>query len=196
MSSRTQPAESPNTRATILRAGQKLLRSDQPFSMGGVAELAGVSRQALYLHFADRYALLEAIVDEVIAATSIDESRHRIAKARTGREALHHFVGTMVRVSASHGAIDQAVRATLAADPKLARRWARREGRRAIVRAIAEQLRKEDAVRPGVSVVECAEVIDAFTSPELLVRLLGALPRDGAVELLHRALSAAVLRSA
>lgn len=192
-SSKPQQA-SPTTRAAIVCAGQKLLLSNEPFSMGSVADIAGVSRQAVYLHFKDRYTLLEAIVDEVITATSIDESRTRIANAKTGREALGYFVEAMVRVSQSHGALDQAVRATLAADPKLAKRWTRRTGRSASVRAIVDRLMADGSVRRGASAAQCAEVIDAFTSTHLLVRLLTSVSGDDLSELLNRSISAAVLR--
>jgi AcrR family transcriptional regulator len=194
MMSSGQQQSSPTTRAAIVGAGQKLLLSNKPFSMGNVADLAGVSRQAVYLHFKHRYALLEAIVDEVIAATSIDESRTRIANAKTGREALGHFVEAMVRVSQSHGALDQAVRAILANDPKLAKRWAGRSGRSARVRAIVDRLMLDGAVSRGVSAAQCGEVIEAFTSTHVLVRLLGSMSADDLNGLLNRSISAAVLR--
>lgn len=189
-----QQRASSGTRAAIVGAGQTLLLSNKAFSMGNVADLAGVSRQAVYLHFGDRYALLEAIVDEMSATTSIDESRTRIANAKTGREALVHFVEVMVRVSESHGALDQAVRSILATDPKLAKRWARRSGRSATVRAIADRLTAEGAVRRGLSTAQCAEVIDAFTSTHLLVRLLGSMSAGDLNGLLTRSVSAALLR--
>lgn len=195
MVSSNEPQQaSSGTRTAIVVAGQKLLLSNKAFSMGNVADLAGVSRQAVYLHFKDRYALLEAIVDEAIAATSIDESRTRIANAKTGREALGHFVEAMVRVSESQGALDQAVRAILATDPKLAKRWARRSGRSASVRTIADRLMTDGALRRGVSTAQCAEVIDAFTSTHLLVRLLDSISGGDLDGLLSRSISAAVLR--
>ena len=69
----------PATRARILAAARALLeeRPGTGPSMGEVAARAGVSRQALYLHFADRSALLlevdtprplDAYLDELTAA--------------------------------------------------------------------------------------------------------------------------------
>lgn len=193
VSSSSLEVEVSATRAAILGAGRKLLLSKKAFSMGSVAKLAGVSRQAVYLHFTDRYALLEAIVDEVIAEASIGDTRKRIAEAETGREALAHFLATSVRVTLSHGAIDHGVRATLAADPTLANRWARRKGRSAMVRAIVERLQADGALRSGLSAAECEGVIHAFTAPDFLVGLLGAVSAAQAVDMLGRAVEAALL---
>jgi AcrR family transcriptional regulator len=193
VSSASSPTESSATRAAILGAGRKLLLSRKAFSMGSVAKLAGVSRQAVYLHFTDRYTLLESIVDEVAAEASIGDTRQRIADAETGRDALAMFVATMVRVARSHGAIDQGVRATLASDPTLASRWARRRGRGAMVRAIVERLGADGALRPGVSAAECEAVIGAFTAPDVLVGLLGAVAEEQAVAMVGRAVEAALL---
>jgi len=195
MSSSASLTEPGTTRDALLAAGRGLLLSRQPFSMGSVAKAAGVSRQAVYLHFADRYALLEAIVDEAIAETSVNVSREQIAGAPTARAALGLLLETVVRIAMHHGAVDRAVRHTLASDPKLADRWAKRKGRSAAIRLIADRLEAEDALRPGLSARACEAVLQGFVSPELVLPLVNSVSESEATELLARAVSAALLRS-
>lgn len=62
-----------STRVRLLRAARDLVATAGPaVSMAQVAESAGVSRQALYLHFPSRAALLVAVVRDMD-----DESRIR-----------------------------------------------------------------------------------------------------------------------
>jgi AcrR family transcriptional regulator len=195
MSSSASLTEPGTTRDALLAAGRDLLLSKQPFSMGSVARAAGVSRQAVYLHFADRYALLEAIVDGAIAETSVNASRDKIEAAPTGRAALGLLLETVVGIAMHHGAVDQAVRHTLASDPKLADRWAKRKGRSATIRLVASRLEAEDALRPGVSSKACEAVLNGFVSPEVVLPLVKNVTESEATDLLVRAVSAALLRS-
>ncbi len=58
------PGGSPETRTAILEAAFDLLtEQDAGTTMAGIAERAGVSRQAVYLHFDSRADLLTALVD-------------------------------------------------------------------------------------------------------------------------------------
>jgi TetR/AcrR family transcriptional regulator, mexCD-oprJ operon repressor len=50
----------------ILDAAETLLARNAPLSMSAVASEAGVSRQTLYAHFADREALLSAVVARAV----------------------------------------------------------------------------------------------------------------------------------
>jgi TetR/AcrR family transcriptional repressor of mexCD-oprJ operon len=51
---------------SILDAAERLLSEGAPLSMSAVASAAGVSRQTLYAHFADREALLSAVVGRAV----------------------------------------------------------------------------------------------------------------------------------
>lgn len=163
--------------------------------MGTVAKVAGVSRQAVYLHFADRYALLEAIVDEAVAESAADISRVQIERAPNALVALGLLLETVVQIARHHGAIDQAVRHTLASDPKLAERWAKRRGRNAMVRLVAERLETEGSLRPELTARACEAALQGFTSPELVLPLVQSVADSDAGEILGRAVAAALLRT-
>lgn len=86
--------ENPGTREKILRAALELLEASrgQGVRMSDIAKRAGISRQALYLHFATRAELL-------IATTYyLDELKDAEARlvpsrtARTGTERLDAFI--------------------------------------------------------------------------------------------------------
>jgi AcrR family transcriptional regulator len=194
MSSSVSSLEPATTRGSLLAAGRDLLLSKRPFSMGSVAKVAGVSRQAVYLHFADRYALLEAIVDEAVAAASVEVSRDQIAEAPSACAALGLLLQTVVRIAGHHGAVDQAVRHALASDPKLAERWARRRGRNATIRRVAQRLDGEACLRPEISAGTCEKLLQGFTAQELVLPLVSTTPDTEATEILARAVSAALLR--
>ncbi len=61
-----------DTRARILAAALACAADARPdFTMGEVAAKAGLSRQAVYLHFPDRAALLAALSEKLASAASL-----------------------------------------------------------------------------------------------------------------------------
>lgn len=182
-----------STRAALLEAGRDELLSRSSFSMGSVAKRAGVSRQAVYLHFADRYALLDAIVNDALAASGTLRSMQRVAQAPSSDDALGRLVEVLVAVTADHGALDKAVRGVLASDAALADRWASRGGRRAAIRAVVDRLAADGHLRPDVSAPVCEAALRAFTATDFLLGLLDAQPPEAVADLVLRAIRAAVL---
>src|ERR1700757_3412216 len=73
------------TRAALLAAARALLeeRGFAALSMATVAERAGVSRRAVYLHFASRGDLVGALFEHVAQAEGLDAAVQPI------RDALH-----------------------------------------------------------------------------------------------------------
>jgi AcrR family transcriptional regulator len=82
------------TRTRILEAARELLESHAWPTVGleGVARAAGVSRQAIYLHFGSRAALLLALVDHVDRTEGLTALVARVHDAPTGTEALQRLV--------------------------------------------------------------------------------------------------------
>lgn len=181
------------TRERILKAGHELLLSKRGFSMGAVAERAGVSRQAVYLHFADRYALVEAVVDEARAAAGADGVLEAIESAPTAHAALGAFLAATVRLVETSGGLGLAVEAALAGDPKLAARWAKRRGRRAAIAAVAQRLTQEGGLLPGGDAAVVEGVLRAFTSAAVVTTLFETAPGGSLDGMLQRAIEAALL---
>ncbi|WP_371668661.1 TetR/AcrR family transcriptional regulator [Streptomyces sp. NBC_00289] len=82
------------TRARILEAARRELGRDPDRSLAGIAEAAGVARRTVYVHFADRAALVEGLTADAAEAV-------RLAIADTGTpapdsaSALARFVLTL-----------------------------------------------------------------------------------------------------
>lgn len=82
------------TRERILQATLDLLASGSPerTRMSDIARAAGISRQALYLHFPNRADLLIAATKHLDAQVNIDASLARSRAAETGEARLSAFI--------------------------------------------------------------------------------------------------------
>jgi AcrR family transcriptional regulator len=89
MSEKTQ-----DTRRRILEATRDALLSGEGAGvrMADIARRAGVSRQALYLHFANRAELLVATTRFVDEEQDVDARLAASRSATSGRERLAHFI--------------------------------------------------------------------------------------------------------
>ena len=84
----------PATRRRILEAARALLeaRPGANIAMGEVAARAGVSRQALYLHFADRTNLLLEVSRLADSMARTPARQRRIDQAPTARDAFREAI--------------------------------------------------------------------------------------------------------
>lgn len=82
------------TRTRILEATRRLMEEQrgQGVRMRDIAEAAGVSRQAVYLHFGSRAKLLVATTHYVDEVRGLEERRRRFRAATTGVERLEAYV--------------------------------------------------------------------------------------------------------
>jgi AcrR family transcriptional regulator len=86
-------SESSDTRVRILNAAWKLLEAGDAHGvrMSDIAKEAGISRQALYLHFPTRAELLVATARHLDEVKNVDE-RLAASRAATGVERLDAFI--------------------------------------------------------------------------------------------------------
>lgn len=168
-----------DTRTRILRATLDLLESGQTakLRMADIARAAGVSRQALYLHFANRTELL---ADATRYQDDALGTPRRLAPSRTaatGTERLDAFVAAW---TAYVPEIYPAARALLAlydSDAEAAAAWDERmadmrEGCEAAVQALA----RDGMLAPGFTEAAAADMLWALLSVrnwELLVKRRG-----------------------
>jgi len=84
----------PDTRERILTATWRLMeeRRGQGVRLGDVARAAGVSRQAVYLHFASRADLLIATARHLDETLGAEERLRPFLAATTGLDALDAYV--------------------------------------------------------------------------------------------------------
>ncbi len=87
-------SDNPETRTRILQATLDLLEASQGHGvrMADIAKQAGLSRQAVYLHFANRAELLIATTHHLDALKGSDERLIPSRTARTGTERLDSFI--------------------------------------------------------------------------------------------------------
>lgn len=90
----TMSRENSNTRNRILKAALELLEASQGkgVRMTDIAKRAGITRQALYLHFATRAALLIATTHYLDALKGSDERLVPSRTAQSGVERLDAFI--------------------------------------------------------------------------------------------------------
>ena len=86
--------EKPDTETRILTAARALLEREGPAAvrMADIAKRAGISRQALYLHYPSRADLLIATSRHIDALNAVDTLLAASREAATGRERLDAYV--------------------------------------------------------------------------------------------------------
>lgn len=186
MSSRTQersigsmandsPYGNPETRARILDAAWRLVEEQGAgVTMAAVARAAGVSRQAVYLHFSARSRLFIALIDHINQRIDLDAWLRPVREAPSGRVALERMIAAH---AGYHDRISGAARVLDAArhdDPEVAAAWddrmsLRLEDHRRIVRRIAE----EEGLAPGWDVESAGRLFYTLTLPWVWDQLLG-----------------------
>ena len=82
------------TRTRILQASVRLLEAQrgQSVRMGDIAREAGISRQAVYLHFASRAELLEATTQYLDEKLGLEKRLARSRAAKSGIERLDAYI--------------------------------------------------------------------------------------------------------
>jgi AcrR family transcriptional regulator len=152
----------PTTRSRILMAALACAadaRAD--CTMGEVAAKAGLSRQAVYLHFPNRDALLAALAEHLAAAARTP------AEAPSARAGLTTLVA---HLSEEH--------------PRawpLARRLGENPGdgsRRAACRKLAERFQAEGALSPHLSLTAATDLLFTLTSLAVWAELVPGLGWD------------------
>lgn len=130
----------------ILDAALACLRDSGGLTMAQVAEKAGLSRQAIYLHFPGRDALLAALQARRPAAPDLDA-------APSARAALALLVAVQAQADPALAALAETPEAAAA---RLAR-----------CRAVALRFQAEGALAPQLSLDAAADLLWSLTGPRL-----------------------------
>jgi AcrR family transcriptional regulator len=173
--SSAEPYGDPQTRERLLRAAWDLALEQGPgLRLADVATRAGVSRQAVYLHFDDRAGLLLALLAWADQAFQLDDLLARVSQARTGVEALERMaevnaaywprVDAITRVLEAHQYQDPAVSAALRD---------RLDFRRSAHRAVIARIAAEGELASGWTVDAAADLFAAVTMPSPWRELTG-----------------------
>ena len=127
---------------------------------------AGVSRQAVYLHFGDRTSLFVALGDHIDISFGRDRLRTYVFRAPTGVESLRRWVQTMSWYTAKIEPVSRILELAADSDEALAAVWKdRMTGRRGHVLRIADRIAAEGQLADGWTAEAAADLIFTVTLP-------------------------------
>jgi AcrR family transcriptional regulator len=190
-----QNARSRRTRAALLAASRALLeeRGAPSLTMAAVAERAGVSRRAVYLHFASRTELLTELFGYVSEQEGLAASLEPVWRAPDAAAALDEWARHLARFHPRILAVAGAIQRVRRVDPDAASHWELvMADQQACCRRLATRLADEGRLAPPWTVQSATDMLWALMSFDLLEELLvdrGWSPRR------YRAHMAALLRS-
>lgn len=128
--------------------------------MRDVAEAAGVSRQAVYLHFASRAELLVATARYLDEVRGLDERLRGYRAATTGVERLEAYIGFWGNYIPEVYGVARALLADRETDKAAATAWDDRMGAvRDSCRNIIEALHSDGMLAPGWYVEEATDFL-------------------------------------
>jgi AcrR family transcriptional regulator len=160
--------------------------------------VARVSRQALYLHFADRAALFLAVVRYADERRGVPAAVQRIRDAPSGVAAVREMVAMQASMDPTIWPLARVLNSVRHQDKAAERSWQDRLAQRLSgCRAIVAQLEDDGALRPGLNAGVAADLLWTLTSLqtwESLVLLRGwtaAQYEDRLAELLLHVLTRA-----
>jgi AcrR family transcriptional regulator len=163
------------TRTALLAAARALLEEHGAGSltMAAVAERAGVSRRAVYLHFASRTELLTELFGYVSEQEGLAGSLAPVWAAPDAAAALEEWARHLARFHPRVLAIARAIQRVRRADPDAAAHWALViADQQACCDRLAAWLAREQRLAPPWTVRTAADMLWALMSFELLEELL------------------------
>jgi AcrR family transcriptional regulator len=168
-------ARSRRTRDALLAAARRILEEDGfgSLTMGLVAERAGVTRRAVYLHFTSRGELVRALFDHIAEEEGLADSLAPVWSAPDAVQALRAWVRHVADYHPRLMAVDRAVE-------RMRHHDADAEAHRATVtaaqlgtcRRLAEWLDREGRLAAPWTVEGAADMLFALVSTDLFARLL------------------------
>jgi AcrR family transcriptional regulator len=153
----------PQTRTQILEAARAMFEELGYYGagLGAVAKQAGVSRQAIYLHFASKAELLTALHAHIFATDVVPVlERHPVLDEMTALEALDAIVAVDVGVAAKVWRIHEALTMARRQHPEVEETLRPREEERyGELFDLGRRLRREGALPPGIGVGTFADML-------------------------------------
>ena len=158
---------SSGSRHRVLEAALRLIRKrgDAKVTMAQIAKAARLSRQAVYLHFADRADLMVALARHVNESLGLPAEIQRMMNTQTGMGMIEAFVSMQARGNPAVWAVARAIDAVRRTDAAAARAWqSRLKSRLEGCRAIVSRLKAEGSLRPELDPSIAADLLWTMTS--------------------------------
>lgn len=170
-----QNARSRRTAAALLRAARELIEQDgfAALTMAAVAERAGVSRRAVYLHFATRTELLAALYHSLGETDDLARSLQAVWDCPDAVTALTEWAEHIARSHPRILGVLRAIERARTGDPDAAELWQTAQGNwlkgcRRLMRWLADDGR----LAPQWTADTAADMMWALMSIDVLDRLL------------------------
>lgn len=173
----TQPenARSRRTRAAVLDAARDLIaeRGFAATTMAAVAERAGVTRRAVYLHFATKADLLAALFDYVSDREQLAASLQRVWRSPGPVAALEEWARHLARFHPRIMDVDLAAECERQSDPDAAAHRATViADQRAVCRRLVDWLDVDGVLAPSWTPATATDMLWALMSSALIRALL------------------------
>ncbi|MPZ92687.1 MAG: TetR family transcriptional regulator [Actinobacteria bacterium] len=165
MSSEARAYGDPDTRRRILLATWEAIEEiGADIRLRDVAERAGVSRQAVYLHFGDRGNLLLALVEFMPETLGFPKLLAHVFAATSGVEMLRRAVELHSTYNAKIDSVARVLEAAQYQDPALGAAWRERMTRsRAAHRMIVQRIADEGRLADGWTVEDAGDLFYTVT---------------------------------
>lgn len=172
---------SSTSRPAIIAAAKELISGGDPgASLAKVANRAGVSRQAVYLHFGSRAGLLMAVVRSMDDDAEIREKLEETLEVEDPAKAFRQFVSQWLAFAIEIQPIASALFAARREDSAAADAWEdRARDLRAGFRAATKRLEDKGLLREGLSAPSAANLAWAFCSIAVVEQLVVDLEWSG-----------------
>jgi AcrR family transcriptional regulator len=167
-------ARSRRTRTALLTAAREVVEHQglDALTMAAVAERAGCSRRAVYLHFSTRTELLLALFSHVAEAEDLAGSLLPVRQATDAVTALTEWVNHLARyfprIHAMAHAVDTMARCDPDADES---RYFARSGQHDTASDLIAGLEREGRLAPGLTADAAADILFALSGLEVFERL-------------------------
>ena len=151
-----------STRERILEAARTLVEAQPEAapSMSEVARATGISRQALYLHFPDRAALLLAVVEHVDGREGLAAEIAAVEAAADGPSHVGAWVGMQARRNPRIASLARALDQSRHGDDPATAAWRDRTANRMRgATAVVQRLRREGRVHRSWTTAQAATLV-------------------------------------
>jgi AcrR family transcriptional regulator len=158
---------SENSRTPILEAALVLMgeRDGATVSMAEIAKQAGVSRQAVYLHFQDRANLLIEAARHADEKRGLQKALNFVLSAGDGLESLRRYVRLQARMNPGIWPLARTVDAARRSDADVEGAWQDRlNARLNMCRGLVARLATAPGLKRGLSEEVAADLMWSVTS--------------------------------
>jgi AcrR family transcriptional regulator len=168
-------ARSRKTREALLAAARAIIEDEgfDALTMARVAERASVTRRAIYLHFATRGELVNALFAFVADAEGLASSTDSVWRAGDSVSALDEWAKHIARYHPRLLALSLAVDRVRRTDADASRHYARVvDAQRANCRRLASWLEREGRLAPAWTVSSATDMLWALISSDMVEKLI------------------------